>query len=224
MRTLTAAVVLSGWERSLGRPPLRQALDLLVCAAPEQSWAQLPFGQVCRGLFRLRSLLFGPVMPGVVSCPKCGEQMEFTFQCDSIEGALAAPAALLRIEAGERQLEMRLPTAADLLAVHTSAELLQRCAASPVVPDHDFLQAASECVAEADPLSETLLDLICAACGHPWQAALDIVSYLGREIAYEARRLLSDVHRLASAYGWSESDILAMSPARRGAYLEMAAV
>lgn len=224
MRTLTAAEVLSVWECSLGRPPLRQALDLLTCSAPEQPWARLPFGQVCRGLFHLRSLLFGPVMPGIVSCPKCGEQMEFTFECDSIEGAPAEPATLLRIESGERQLEMRLPTAGDLLAVRSGAELLQRCAASSVTADHDLLQAASECVAKADPLSETLLDLVCAACGHPWQAALDIVSYLGREIAYEARRLLSDVHRLASAYGWSESDILAMSPARRRAYLEMAAV
>jgi hypothetical protein len=150
--------------------------------------------------------------------------MEFTFDCDSIEAAPPAPAAPLRIDAGERRLEMRLPTAGDLLAVRSAAELLLRCAASPVEPDHDLLQVASERVAEADPLSETLLDLICAACGHPWQAALDIVSYLGREIAYEARRLLGDVHRLASAYGWREADILAMSPARRRAYLEMASV
>jgi hypothetical protein len=224
MRTLTAAEVLSVWECSLGRPPLRQALDLLACAAPEQPWARLPFGQVCRGLFRLRSLLFGPVMPSVVCCPKCGEAMEFTFQCDAIEEAPAAPADLLQIEAGERRLAMRLPTAGDLLAVRTAAELLQRCAAAPVEPDSDLLQAASEGVAEADPLSETLLALVCAACGHAWQAALDIVSYLGREIAYEARRLLGDAHRLASVYGWSERDILAMSPARRRAYLEMAGV
>ena len=208
----------------MGRQPLRQAIELLVCADSKQPWAELPFGQVCRELFRLRSLLFGPVMPGVVSCPKCGERMEFTFECESIEAALSAPAAPLRIEAGDREIEMRLPTAGDLLAVRSAGELVARCATSPVEVDQTLLQAASERVAEADPLSETLLDLVCAACGHPWQAALDIASYLGREIAHEARRLLGDVHRLASAYGWKEADILTMSPARRRAYLEMAGV
>jgi hypothetical protein len=224
MRTLTAAEMLSVWERSTGRPPLRQALELLVCAEPEQRWADLPFGQVCRGLFRLRSLLFGPVMPGVVSCPNCGERMGFTFECESIEAAPLVPAALLRIAAGDREIEMRIPSAGDLLAVQSAGELLRRCATTPVEVVGALVHAASERVAEADPLSETLLDLVCAACGHPWQAALDIASYLGREIAHEAHRLLSDVHRLASAYGWREEDILAMSPARRRAYLEMAGV
>jgi hypothetical protein len=37
-----------------------------------------------------------------------------------------------------------------------------------------------------------------------------------------ARRLLYDVHALASAYGWSEDEVLAVSPARRRCYLEMA--
>jgi hypothetical protein len=30
-----------------------------------------------------------------------------------------------------------------------------------------------------------------------------------------------DVHTLASAYGWSESEILSLNPARREFYLEM---
>jgi hypothetical protein len=33
--------------------------------------------------------------------------------------------------------------------------------------------------------------------------------------------VLREVHILASAYGWREDDILAMSPARRRIYLEM---
>jgi hypothetical protein len=32
---------------------------------------------------------------------------------------------------------------------------------------------------------------------------------------------LRDVHELASAYGWRESEILALSPQRRQAYLEL---
>ena len=36
-----------------------------------------------------------------------------------------------------------------------------------------------------------------------------------------ALRTLAEVHRLASAYGWREQDILALSPARRQLYLGM---
>jgi len=35
------------------------------------------------------------------------------------------------------------------------------------------------------------------------------------------RRLLVEVHALASAYGWSEQEILSLSDARRRLYLEM---
>ena len=38
-----------------------------------------------------------------------------------------------------------------------------------------------------------------------------------------AGRMLLDIHALARAYGWSESDILALPPRRRQAYLELVA-
>jgi hypothetical protein len=47
----------------------------------------------------------------------------------------------------------------------------------------------------------------------------DIVTFLWREIENLAGHLLRDVHTLASAYGWRESDILALSAARRDFYL-----
>ena len=36
-----------------------------------------------------------------------------------------------------------------------------------------------------------------------------------------ARRLLPEVHALASSYGWSEKEILALSPARRRSYIAL---
>ena len=41
-------------------------------------------------------------------------------------------------------------------------------------------------------------------------------------VTARAGALLHEVHRLASAYGWSETDVLAMSAMRRGVYLELA--
>ena len=59
----------------------------------------------------------------------------------------------------------------------------------------------------------------CIACGETWTDRLDVVGYVWEEITERARRLLDDVHGLAAHYGWSEREILAMSGARRDAYL-----
>jgi hypothetical protein len=63
--------------------------------------------------------------------------------------------------------------------------------------------------------------LTCPQCAHQWQAPLDIVSFLWSEVHAWAIRLLREIHELASAYGWSEAEILALSPWRRRAYLEL---
>lgn len=45
----------------------------------------------------------------------------------------------------------------------------------------------------------------------------------GGEISARARTLLVEVHQLASAYGWSEREILSLAPERRAPYLAMVA-
>jgi hypothetical protein len=49
----------------------------------------------------------------------------------------------------------------------------------------------------------------------------DAGSFFWSELGAWARRLLHEIHSLARAYGWSESEILTLSPARRQAYLEL---
>ena len=63
--------------------------------------------------------------------------------------------------------------------------------------------------------------LNCPTCGNQWQLFFDIAAFLWLKIEMQARRLLREVHTLARAYGWREADILALSPWRRQAYLEM---
>ncbi len=50
-------------------------------------------------------------------------------------------------------------------------------------------------------------------------ADFDIASYLWNGIEQRARRLLDDIHALAQAYGWSETDILALDETRRATYV-----
>lgn len=63
----------------------------------------------------------------------------------------------------------------------------------------------------------------CPACRAHQVLDFDIGRYLWREVCVAARRLIAEVHLLASAYGWAEPDIIALSPARRAAYLELTA-
>ena len=59
------------------------------------------------------------------------------------------------------------------------------------------------------------------ACGAVWDALFDAGEFLWNEVAACAQRLLRQIHLLARAYGWRESEILSLSPVRREAYLEL---
>jgi hypothetical protein len=76
-------------------------------------------------------------------------------------------------------------------------------------------------MSELDPQGDVQLALNCPSCRHHWTAPFDVVSYLWIEIQSWASRLLREIHLLASAYGWREADILALSEPRRRAYLEI---
>src|SRR5262249_29486760 len=93
---------------------------------------------------------------------------------------------------------------------------------TPVTRDqlpYEVVEAISEGMAKADPFADIQLAICCTLCDHRWRAVFDIVSFLWREIENLAARLMRDVHALASAYGWCEREILALSPVRRDFYM-----
>jgi hypothetical protein len=85
-------------------------------------------------------------------------------------------------------------------ACGTALELLVRCDDIAAEPPTEFLST-------------------CEDCGAISPAPFDIRDFMWRELAASAERLLDEVHIIASAYGWSEHEILAMASARRGRYL-----
>jgi hypothetical protein len=167
--------------------------------------------------------MFGPELTGITDCPECGEKVELNFNCSDIhpEPETEAPAELA-VQSNGREVRFRLPTSADVLAVNSSEQLLERClvdGASPLTTD--FLPAIVAKMSSSDPLADIHLALNCPNCAHQWEALFDIVAFLWREITAAARRLLREIHTLASAYGWTEPEVLSLSPARRRFYLEM---
>jgi len=136
-------------------------------------------------------------------------------------------------------VRMRVPHAADLAAIsaeadvpHARAALLRRCVQAstadggPLAPEQlpdDVVAAIGARLADADTRADIELAPVCPRCGHRWAVVFDVCAFFWREIDAWARRILNEVHLLASRYGWSETDILRMSPWRRGFYLERSA-
>jgi hypothetical protein len=197
---------------------------MLAAACPETSsgsLAGLTIGQRDAHLLALREMTFGSELTGVVDCPECREKIELSLNCSDLPSATEPPAEVA-VQANGREMRFRLPTSADLLAVSSPEQLLERCSLSGDGQlAEDFVAAVGEKMSSADPMADLHLVLNCPSCAHKWEAPFDIVAFLWREISAAARRLLRDVHTLASAYGWTEPEILALSPGRRRIYLEM---
>jgi hypothetical protein len=83
------------------------------------------------------------------------------------------------------------------------------------------LEEIGEQMALADPLAETRLTLHCPKCEVDWEESLDMTSFLWTEIDVRVRRLLLEIHILATAYGWTEAEILSLGENRRVRYVEM---
>jgi hypothetical protein len=231
MRKLSLAQILFAWEDGQCHP-IDWALRVLFLADPDRSWeelADMPMGRRDKHLLELRELLFGPRLDIFAECPRCAERLEFAFdsrQARALQEDL--PPGPYDLEWNGVSLRFRLPTSRDLAAVVNSGPLrarqvlLQRClldGPTELAPEAQAVLAAR--MSQFDPLADIQFALQCPACNNAWSLALDVPSYLYKEIASLARRLLREVHLLAKAYGWSEDEILALSPTRRRAYLEM---
>lgn len=150
MRALSAAQLLTAWERGQGQPSFQRALVLLAEACPEltaDQLAQLSLGERDGRLLDLRELTFGSQLVSLASCPACGEALEFSFRAEEIRatsesektteplgGCRQAALQTLTIVSKEFDVLFRLPNSLDLAAIAASHDadagqqlLLQRC-------------------------------------------------------------------------------------------------
>lgn len=242
MHALSASELLSAWEQGQAQPREQQALRLLAAACPEmtvEALARLSIGQRDASLLTLREWTFGPQLVGLANCPHCSERLELTFNSADIQASPRNEQEEVHcLSVAEHVVRWRLPNSLDVMAVsdgqavdETRKSLLARCVltvqqggeerSTDQLPQ-EIADAVVQQMAETDPQADVQLALACPACGHTWQATFDIVSFFWSEINAWAYRTLREVHTLARAYGWTEGDILALSPQRRQLYLEMA--
>jgi hypothetical protein len=220
----TESDLLAVWEAGLGQSSLLRALSLAAAGGADPATvADLTVGQRESVVLALRESCFGHSLPCAVTCPECAEQLELELTVDDVRAEAASGGTSIMVD--DRELRVRPVTSRDLLEVDADRpdareRLLSRCV-DDALPDELF-DAVATLLSTLDPQADVLIPLDCATCGHEWSAPFDIADYLWVEIETYARRLLLDVHALASAYGWTETDVLAVSPARRRFYLEAA--
>lgn len=225
---LNADTLLAAWEDAAGESPLARPLILLQAAWPETPrhiWAARPVGERDGHLLKLREKLFGERVETVARCPACGERVEVDFATSDV--TCDPPSADgFELEACGAAIRFRLPTTEDLVeaaragAAEARRTIIGRCIACAGSLPPEAIDQALDAMARADPQADVQIALACPACSRTWSLPFDIVSHLWEEIEDWAHRILREVHVLASAYGWSEREVLGLSARRRRIYLE----
>ena len=243
MDSLADSDLLQLWEGMRRQTLARRAAALLALAAPELASAELAalsLGERERRLLALHARCFGGRLACVADCPRCGEPCEFELDARALAAGLPAPAARAparTVEAGDYRVEMRLPSVADSIALADGHDarpayghLLSRCLAGTTrsgeaVAPQDLppalLEQAAAWMEAADPAAELMISMACPACEAVFGEPLDLAAFCWAEVEARAPRLLAEVDALASRYGWSEAEILALSRVRRDAYLAL---
>jgi hypothetical protein len=223
MRRLDEAGLLDIWEQGRAHAPMARTNLLLAVALPGSdaaARAALAVSAADLALLRLHRSIFGSSLPAEAICRACASPLEFDLDAGTLTEGLAASLP----DAESRPDDIREPTIGDLHAIAAVTDLdaaVQRLAAlcrlDPQVSPSDTD------IAEIDAVygrSAIRLWLDCADCGHAWHEDFDIAAYLWLEVERRAQTLIDEIHVLAAAYGWSEPQILALSDARRAAYLQ----
>ena len=236
--------LLDTWEAGLAASDADRALLLHALARPSLDTSRLlstPVGARDADLLTLRAVLFGElaqVGSAASAAPRSSSSRWTSVELLTRDGPTEDADEPIQVALGEWTVRFRLPTSADLLAVGQSAPaearslLMERCVVAVI----------------RDAQPATAADLPRRGAGKSWQrrwprptrtriysstprarpAATTLprsstpASFVWAELDAWARGTLVEVHLLASTYGWTEPEVLSLSPRRRRHYLELA--
>lgn len=170
-----------------------------------------------QGLLAVAVATSGPRRIVTTACedPLCGEKLDLELDLTSFRQDWRAD------DVAFREGRLRLPRPADLAIPGADApERMAQLLFEGKPPDREGWEAEAEAVlSEADPLGDLELCAECLNCGAPIAMPLTLETFLLDELARVAMRLLDEIHVLAFAYHWTESEIMALPVGRRRHYL-----
>ncbi len=233
--------LLALWEAALGQPA-QVRTEALLQAWPQSDGPASTLGERNASLIDLHSHLFGREIELLSHCPSCNAVAQFSADCNVLSAQLRPvrqEAPPYRLQTQGHEIEYRLPSSADLSHASTAKGdedftqcLLERCVlscmhegqsvATSQLPE-PVLEALSQQMQALDPGASVSFTLDCPQCAARWHAPLDVGEMLWHKVRTAAERVLLDIDALARAYGWTEREVLRLSPTRRAAYLQMVA-
>ncbi len=241
VRPLSDSGLLELWERCGAKPPVERSLSLLEHGFPDMARDEIEILDIRtrdRLLIELRAASIGPQLEGRLQCPRCAEWLEFALETEALRHTLAQdpPPPAQASACGGYEIHLRPADSRDLVLAARTRDLaagrrllLERlveirdgeglCVPAEAI-SAELLAEATERLETLQSQSEIRLDFVCAACGAEHAHFFDAGAFFWLEISQAARRLIDEVHELAWAYGWPQSEILAMSARRRQAYLD----
>jgi hypothetical protein len=233
------ATLLEAWDAARATPDLARGAVVLAATTDRDAdeLVDLPISELATLALRIQRDAYGDVLDVLMRCEGCDELLDVPLSLSDLleRGSPSAPLSLPRSvehSVAGHVVEVRTPTTRDLMdassADDPAALVLDRC----VVVDRgalatqdlsDTLVASVEDILEqmAAPALSTLV-APCPECGERATGVLDPGELLWQAVDTRAPALLAEVAYLAAAFGWSQDAILALSPARRAAYLELA--
>lgn len=243
MIQISQTKLLSLWEEGLGNSPLLFSLTLLCETYPginPSGALLLSIGKRDSLLLKLRRRIFGTHFSGLSDCPLCNEHGEWEFHFDTF-----GLSETLNLEEDEEyefkqegyRITFRLPNTNDLVVGldekatgDSYRSILSRCILNishkrkskgfEELPDR-IINGLSEQMNMNDAIADIRISLTCPQCAHQYEVVFDIISYLWKEVNVWASHLIHEIGVLAFNFGWSEAQILNLSPVKRQMYLEM---
>jgi hypothetical protein len=221
------------WEALASTTPVARGAAVLVALGAADGLAdavRMPLASAARAALGELRARAGPEVQTVVACPDCRAVLDVVLAPGELLTASPDPGAddaTVDVEG----VVVRGPTTEDLLVALSSAlpsaTLRQRCVTWPAGVDpfdlppevHERVGAVAEEITGASAL---VVRLDCPECDSDVAAEVDPVALLADRVSDEVRDLLGDVAELAAAFGWSETEVLQLSVARRRAYLDLA--
>ena len=175
---------------------------------------------------------FGKKIDSTATCTACSSPYDLGFALDDLFAALDRSTesnttqqlgdGTFRTSSG---LHFRLPTAREEIEVsQLPLEKAEQVLASRCVlesPEGDSPSALEDAIEEVAPVLDLDIDTACPECGVRQGVRFDMQFYLLSAIERERTHVLREIHRIASAYGWSFKEILGLERNDRQALVQL---
>lgn len=215
------------------RPALVTAL-LASCAAPRNDhywWGQAVSARTA-ALLRLLAATDGIDHVGLQArCREaaCAAWFEFDLPLAAVLDRLPADEPIRACLPGARLVTLRRPTGRDLSDWRAqrpssrtlAVEAMLRSLVIEGAVNAEDAPVLGEILANEDSLVVFSVACACPQCDGPTEVRIDLEDIALTRLRQRQHALLREVHVLASHYGWTEGQILAVAPARRARYLRL---